>query len=254
MHLFVSFITGAALAASSWFGFAPVSSFPAAATTAPPVASTVALRFPAGSAKPLYLTFDMDMNGFMYRKTERTGKQWYDPAVFTYLEQNHIPATFFVSGLFVTTYPQLVQSLASSSQFSFENHSYDESSFVPHCYWLKTLTTDQQKTDQIQKTEQIIKQYTGQTATLFRFPGACTNAQNDALVKRLGYTVNDGTDVSGDPFNKNAEAVVQAVLAHATAGGTVLMHVGGPNAPESLAVLKLIVPRLRAEGYHFEKF
>jgi len=146
-----------------------------------------------------------------------------------------------------------MKQLATENIFSFQNHAYDESSFVPNCYWLTTLTTDQQKASQIAQTEDLLKQMTGQTATYFRFPGACTNAQNDALVKSLGYTVNDGTVIAGDPFNKNISTIVNAILGNATGGATVLMHVGGPNAPESLAALKEIVPALKAKGYEFEK-
>ena len=207
----------------------------------------------AHAQKTIYLTFDMDMNESMYQKTLVSGKEWYDPALFTYLEQNNIPATFFVSGLFAVAYPSLMQNLASTTEFSFENHSYDESSFTPHCYWLKTLAADQEKTDQIHKTEDILKQDTGQTPTIFRFPGICTDAQNNALVKSLGYTVNDGTVVSGDPFNTNTKAIAHAVLSNATSGATVIMHVGGPNAPKSLAALKHIIPRLKEEGYQFDK-
>lgn len=207
----------------------------------------------AHAQKVIYLTFDMDMNEPMYQKTLANGKEWYDPALFSYLEQNTVPATFFVSGLFAVAYPNLMHELASSSDFAFENHSYDESSFTPHCYWLHTLTTDAQKTAQIQETENILTADTGQTATYFRFPGVCTNAQNDALVQSLGYSINDGTDISGDPFNNNTQAIVNAVISNASSGATILMHVGGPNAPKSLAALKQIVPKLEAEGYQFEK-
>lgn len=236
------------MAVSSWVGLSHQQVSPPAAAPA-----TTATSSEAVPSKTIYLTLDMDMNELMYRKIRSAGKVWYDPAVFSYLEQNHIPATFFVSGLFAVAYPDLMHNLASSGQFAFENHSYDESSFVPHCYWLRTLTTNQEKIQQIQETEQIIKKDTGQTTTLFRFPGACTNAQNDAFVKSLGYTINDGTDIAGDPFNKNADAIVHAILSHATNGGTILMHIGGPNAPESLIVLEQIVPKLKAQGYQFEK-
>ena len=143
--------------------------------------------------------------------------------------------------------------LASNKNFAFENHSYDKSSFTSHCYWLSTLTTNQEKIDQISETEQIIKKDTGQTATYFRFPGTCTNAQNNLLIKQLGYAINDGTVISGDPFNKNTAAIVNAVLANATSSATILMHIGGPNAPKSLVALKRIVPKLASEGYQFKE-
>jgi peptidoglycan-N-acetylglucosamine deacetylase len=215
----------------------------------------VALGFvPAAHAeKTIYLTFDMDMDEAMYRKAVQAGQQWYNPAVFTYLQENKIPATFFVSGLFAIAYPDLMKSLASSDEFSFQNHSYDEASFTPHCYRLRTLRTAAQKITQIQKTEDILKETTGQIATYFRFPGICTNARQNALVESLGYTINDGTVISGDPFNANTASIVNAALAHAENGATIIMHVGGPNAPKSLAALQQIVPRLKAEGYQFAK-
>jgi peptidoglycan/xylan/chitin deacetylase (PgdA/CDA1 family) len=208
---------------------------------------------PAHADKTIYLTFDMDMDVAMYRKALQAGQKWYDPAVFTYLTENKIQATFFVSGLFAIAYPALMKSLASSADFSFQNHSYDEASFTPRCYRLRTLSTIAQKIARIQKTEDIIKDSTGQTATYFRFPGICTNVRQNALVASLGYTINDGTVISGDPFNANTTSIVNAVLAHAENGATIIMHVGGPNAPKSLAALQQIVPRLEAEGYRFAK-
>lgn len=207
----------------------------------------------AHAQKKLYLTFDMDMDASMYAKTLATKKEWYDPTLFTYLEKNNIPATFFTSGLFIEAYPDLIKSLTETGEFSFENHSYDESSFVPNCYWLTTLESNEAKVDQITKTEMLIKQATGQTATYFRFPGICHDAENDALVKSLGYTINDGSIIAGDPFNSSTTAMVATILAGATDGATILMHVGGKNAPKSLAVLERIVPMLEIEGYEFAK-
>jgi peptidoglycan/xylan/chitin deacetylase (PgdA/CDA1 family) len=207
----------------------------------------------ARAEKTIYLTFDMDMDETMYRKALQAGEKWYSPELLAYLEKNKIPATFFVSGLFAVAYPALVTGLAANTDFSFQNHSYDEASFTPHCYRLRTLSTTQQKVDQIRKTEDVIKAFTGQTAIYFRFPGICTNAQQNSLIKSLGYTINDGTIISGDPFNANTTSIVNAVLARAKNGATVIMHVGGPNAPKSLAALQQIVPRLEAEGYQFAK-
>jgi peptidoglycan-N-acetylglucosamine deacetylase len=207
----------------------------------------------AHAEKTIYLTFDMDMNEAMYRKALQANEKWYDPALLAYLEEHKVPATFFVSGLFAIAYPTLLRSLASSSEFSFQNHSYDEASFTPHCYRLRTLGTTPQKIAEIRKTEDIIKEHTGQTPTYFRFPGICTNARENALVQSLGYTINNGTVISGDPFNANTASIVNAVIAHAKSDATITMHVGGPNAPKSLAALQQIVPRLTAEGYQFAK-
>ncbi len=221
--------------------------------TSAPTSSSTASSSPARGGKIIYFTFDMDMNELMYKKTITTGEKWYDPAVFAYLEQNHIPASFFVSGLFAVAYPDLMKSLASTSEFSFENHSYDEASFTPHCYWLTALGNDSAKAAQIEATERIIQSLTGQTPKYFRFPGICHDKASDALVESLGYTINDGTVVPSDPFNTDTRRMVRTVMSKARDGATIIMHVGGHNAPESLPLLEQIVPGLKAEGYAFEK-
>jgi peptidoglycan/xylan/chitin deacetylase (PgdA/CDA1 family) len=208
---------------------------------------------PLGPNKTIYLTFDMDMDESMYQKALNQKELWYDPELFEYLESQNIPATFFASGLFLEAYAALIKNLATDANFSFQNHSYDESSFVPNCYWLQTLTTDAEKTAQIAQTESLIQQTTGQTATFFRFPGVCTDPQNDALVQNLGYQIEDGTIISGDPFTNNTQAIVNAVVDQARSGGVVIMHVGGPNAPKSLDAIEQIIPALRAKGYRFAK-
>ena len=223
------------------------------ATSSTPASLGSASSLSARGGKIIYLTFDMDMNEFMYKKTITTGEKWYDPAVFAYLERNHVPASFFVSGLFAVAYPDLMKSLASTSEFSFENHSYDESSFTPHCYWLIALGSDSVKAAQIEATERLIQSLTGQTPKYFRFPGICHDKASDTLVESLGYAINDGTIAPSDPFNTDTKRMVQVVMSGARDGATIIMHVGGHNAPESLALLEQIVPDLEAEGYVFEK-
>lgn len=219
----------------------------------PPLPENTAPYPTVGTGKEIYLTFDMDMNEFMYAKFEKKKTDWYDPALFGYLETQNVPATFFVSGLFIQAYPDLMKGLASDADFSFQNHSYDESSFVLGCYWLSTLTNTVEKVSQIERTEDLIRQTTGQTASYFRFPGICHDSGNDALVRSLNLQINDGTIISGDPFNENVPAIVHAVMSRAQNNAVVVMHVGGPNAPGSLAALEIIVPELRAEGYSFAK-
>jgi hypothetical protein len=48
-------------------------------------------------------------------------------------------------------------------------------------------------------------------------------------VQSLGYTIDDDTVISGDPFNANTASIVNAVLAHAKNGATIIMHVGFPT-------------------------
>ncbi|HEX9503721.1 MAG TPA: polysaccharide deacetylase family protein [Patescibacteria group bacterium] len=202
--------------------------------------------------KTLYLTLDADMNGSMQKRLQnKTVKAWYDPELIEYLKANNIKATFFVSGLFAEVYSNLIRDLNSTGNYTFENHSYDESGFTPYCYGLQTLKTDQEKIDQINKTQKILKDLTGRSPKYFRFPGICHGAHDDQLVQNLGLINNDGDVVASDPFNSNAQKIVQNIYRQVKDRGVIIMHVGGPNAPKSLEVLKQIIPHLQDQGYTF---
>ena len=200
--------------------------------------------------KVIYLTIDADMSQSMAKRLhDGEVPAWYDPQLVEYLKTNSVPATFFVSGLFAENYPELIKSLNATGNYTFENHSYDESGFTPKCYNLNILTTDQKKINQINKTQDILKNLTGRTPIYFRFPGICQSQHDDELVKSLGLTNNDGDVVASDPFNTNTAAIIANILRQAKPNGVIIMHIGGPNAPKSFEVLEQIIPKLTSQGY-----
>lgn len=216
--------------------------------------SVSAIVSPIKHDKPIYFTFDMDMTKSMYARYEKDKtKKYYDPNLITYLEDNNIGATFYVSGLFVKAYPDLIKEMAKNDKFSFQNHGYDESSFVPNCYWLQTLTSDKEKIDQINDTQKIVAETTGQTPVYFRYPGICHDQKNDKLVEGTGMKIDNGTIIPSDPFNHDVKKMSKIILDQAKDEAVVIMHAGGKNAPKSLEVLKEVIPKLQSKGYDFIK-
>ncbi len=216
------------------------------------------LRFVFAKVPPtekiIFLTLDADMSQGMAKKyAAHAVEQWYDPRIIAYLEHENIPTTFFVSGLFAETYPDVIRSLAANPLFSIQNHSYDESGFTPHCYWLHALQTTQEKTDQIEKTQKILEKFTGKPPRYFRYPGLCAGKGDDAIVQKLGLTLNEGTIIAADPFNRHTQRIVARVLTHLKNNGVIVMHVGGPNAPRSYDALQQIIPAIRKQGFTFVK-
>lgn len=202
--------------------------------------------------KTVYLTFDADMTPAMKRRLEEHKvHSWYDPALLDYLRKDDVPATIFVTGMFAELYPTLITDLSKDSRFSLQNHSYDHSGFEAPCYGLNELKTDDQRKAEIAETQSVLKKLTGKAPTLFRFPGLCKNAHDDAIVASLGLRINDGNLVSGDAFSHNAGRIARHVIADARNGSVVVMHLGGPNAPATADAVRKIVPALRAEGFTF---
>ena len=54
--------------------------------------------------------------------------------------------------------------------------------------------------------------------TRFRYPGLCHDAHDDAIVGRLGLTIDQPTIVAGDPFTRNTAGIVRDVLRRAKDG------------------------------------
>jgi peptidoglycan/xylan/chitin deacetylase (PgdA/CDA1 family) len=188
-----------------------------------------------------------------YMKSELTTgkvKTWYDPNIISYLETKKIPATIFVTGLFAETYPKEITQW-SNDGLLIENHTYDHSAFNSPCFGLKILKTDQEKKDEITKTQNIIFNLTGKTPTLFRYPGLCFKTSDNKLVTNLGLTINNGNLNSGDPFNKNPNSIIKTVASKAKDSSVILMHLGGPNAPSSYKALEKLIPILKKKGFNF---
>lgn len=202
--------------------------------------------------KVIYLTFDADMTPHM--KNELLAgkiKAWYDPAIISYLEDNKIPATIFVTGLFAEAYPKEIKQW-SENGLLIENHTYDHSAFRYPCFGLNVLRSDKEKRAEISKTQDIISKLTGKTPKLFRYPGLCHNSSDDKLVKDSGLAINNGNLTAGDAFNNDPKSIVKTILNKAKDRSVILMHLGGPNAPAAGRALKQVIPLLQKKGFVFK--
>ena len=213
-------------------------------------ASAAAAAGAGARPKTLYLTFDADMTpGMLERQRSGAVKSWYDPAIVDFLRENRVPAAIFVTGLFAEANTVLVASLARDPLFVVGVHGYGHFAFTRGCYGLPALLTDAEKRADITRARDVIARLTGKPPRLFRYPGLCHTRHDDELVKEAGLVVDTPTIVSGDPFNRDVDAIVRQVLKRAAPGGTVIFHLGGPNAPATLDALRRLVPELRKRGY-----
>ena len=204
--------------------------------------------------KVVFLTFDADMTRHMMLE-QKAGivKQWYDPALIQYLKDNSIPATFFVTGMFANMYSDLVRSLGTNPNFSIQNHTYSHLAFEPKCFNLIFAGSDNQKRLQISRTQNILKSLIGHLPEYFRYPGLCHTTSSDALVTSMGLALAQGEFSSGDAYMKNPETIMNNVLRNLNQGKRVVVfHLGNIKTPETLAALKLLIPKLKELGYSLE--
>jgi len=195
-------------------------------------------RLPGG-AKVMALTFDAGANADGVA------------AIVATLRQQGVPATFFLTGAFVDAFPAPSRQIATGG-YRLGNHSVDH----PH---FPTLTDGQVKAEVTGAAARIRAVTGADPAPLFRFPFGDRDARTIADVNAVGYlpvrwTVDSlgwqGT-VGG---TRDAGYTAARVVAAATAGGIVLMHVGSnPDDHSTLDAdaLPAVIAGLRAKGYGF---
>ncbi len=204
--------------------------------------------------KIVALTFDADMTpGMLSELRSKKVASWYNEKVIAALRQEQVPATLFMTGLWIEAYGDVTRELSADPLFELGSHSYSHGAFHSPCYSLFPIP-DAKQTDEILKTDALLKKYTVSYKKYFRFPGLCYDAQSAKRVTDQGYTVIGGDVDGADAFVNSPKWTASDIVAHVHPGSIVVLHMhGGRNAPDTAAALPDTIKRLRAEGYTFVK-
>lgn len=208
----------------------------------------------ATNQKIVALTFDADMTPGMLREL-KNGKvaSWYNRAVIEALRRERVPATLFLTGLWIEAYSDAVKDLGADPLFELGNHSYSHGAFHSPCYGLFPIPEPKQA-DEVEKTDALLRKYAASYQKYFRFPGLCSDAQAMRTVQSQGYTAIGGDVDGADAFEKSPKWVAADVVAHVRPGSIVVLHMnGGRDAPATGDALPDMIAKLRAAGYGFVK-
>ena len=196
------------------------------------------------------LTFDSNLTAYMIRELNRgTIRSFDNTTEIRELIHLHVPATFFLSGLWMQRYPQTTRQLAAVPFFELGSHSFSHRGFAPHCYDLGVLPESAMVSD-INASERTLARYDSHPTRLFRFPGGCYTTAALQAAARAGVEVVQYDVASGDAFGQSVNRIVRHTLSSVRNGSIVVMHItGGDTAPLSAPALPLIVRGLRARGF-----
>lgn len=165
------------------------------------------------------------------------------------LEQNHMRASFGMTGRWAVSNPDLVRRMARDGD-TFINHTYDHRSFTGLSDRTRGLDTAQ-RTWEITRTEQVIHRITGRsTKPYFRFPFGDYDSAALRLVSRLGYPDVVMWTVDSLGWERvSTSAIVQRCAALVSPGAIVLMHVGVQSNDEH--ALQTLITLWKHKGYRF---
>jgi peptidoglycan/xylan/chitin deacetylase (PgdA/CDA1 family) len=195
------------------------------------------------------LTFDSNMTDAMLRRLDTHRVASYaNTAVVDELQARHVPATFFLSGLWVQRYPELTRRIAADPLFELASHSYAHRGFTASCYRLDPLPVARMAAD-VQRSFAVLAPFGGRQTRYFRFPGGCYDRAALRAIAGTHATVIQYDDVGGDPFNDDPAGISSAVLRQAHDGAIVVLHITQDNAPRTADALPTVIDTLQARGY-----
>ncbi|MEI6835431.1 MAG: glycosyltransferase [Candidatus Falkowbacteria bacterium] len=176
------------------------------------------------------------------------------PQITKVLKDNNIPATFFLVGDQAQRNPNVVSQMAKDG-FMFGNHTY----LHPDISTISRGRLDLE----LNQTQRVIESETNKRTILFRPPydtdsTPSTPEQLKAIssVNKLGYII-AGANIDSEDWQKpGVDKIISNVLDQVSdsQNHVIVMHDAGGDRSQTVAALKILIPKLKAEGYTFVNF
>ncbi|WND02948.1 polysaccharide deacetylase family protein [Temperatibacter marinus] len=170
----------------------------------------------------------------------------YTPHLLDVLKKHQVKATFFVTGLNVETYPDVVKRAFQEGHI-IANHSYAHKS-------ARDMTGAEFKLS-IEKTDSLIRHLTAQKDILFRAPYLHIADSNKSYLCKNKRNSMDATMVGKDWETQDPDQIIDNLMKDLKPEAVILLHDdgGGPNGTRmgTVAATDKLIPLLRAKGYRF---
>jgi peptidoglycan/xylan/chitin deacetylase (PgdA/CDA1 family) len=166
----------------------------------------------------------------------------YTPQVLRLLAKYKVAATFSMIGIEVRNYPGVAREVADAGHM-IANHTWAHLN-LPALSPAKVADQMNWATDEIHRV-------TGRVPDLFRAP---YGAWSPVVLRHCAQTGMTPLDWSVDPRDwslPGVTSIVDNIMDNTRTGSIILEHDGGGNRSETVAALKIVIPRLLAAGYHF---
>ncbi len=179
----------------------------------------------------------------------------YNAALIDYLRREQIPATLFVSGIWLEKNKSTFAELAKDPLFEIENHGLMHRLCSTEGRTMFKVHATRNLSDVIDEMElgaRRISGLSGRRPLFFRSATAYTDELSLKVAKRLGMEVVSYDILSGDASKASAKTMEKNILKGARHGAVVIMHFNHPEWHEKEA-LEMAVPELRKRGFSFAR-
>lgn len=179
----------------------------------------------------------------------------YNEKLIEYLRREQIPATLFVTGVWIDKNRETFEKLARDPLFEIENHGLLHrlcSTEGKSKYGVYPTRDLGDVIDEMELGARKITELTGRRPLFFRSATAYTDELSLKVAQRIGMEVVSYDVLSGDAMRQSAKKMNRNILAGARHGAVVIMHFNHPEWPV-LEALETAVPELRKRGFTFSR-
>lgn len=196
--------------------------------------------------KIIYLTFDAC--GDSYHTND------YDKELIDFLKKEKIPATLFLSGLWIDKHPDIAKKLAQNPLFDIENHGLKHKPLSVNgqmAYGIKGTGSIDEVIDEVELNAIKIQFLTGGKPRSFRSGTAHYDDVAIKIINILGYeTVN--FSINGDGGATCNRFEIRNFLSNAIPGDIIIFHMNYPEGDTAEGIMDAI-PELKKKGFKFSK-
>ena len=178
----------------------------------------------------------------------------YDAELIDFLVENGIPATLFISGLWIDANKETFLTLASNQLFELGNHGVRHKPLSVtgrKAYGIKGTDDVGSVYDEVEENAQKIEALTGQRPLFFRSGTAHYDDVAVRVVYALGYKA-AGFSVNGDLGGTAVASKVKEAILSMRSGEIILLHMNRPGSG-TLSGLIQAVPLMKNLGFVFVK-
>lgn len=166
----------------------------------------------------------------------------YTPQILRLLEKYQVIATFSMIGIEVQAYPAVAREVAAAGH-TIANHTWTHIDLA----WMPPAVV----ADQINRATGMIHNATGRVPGLFRAPYGAWSPAVLRQCAQVGMTPLDWDVDPRDWARPGVAAIIRNIMRNTRTGSIILEHDGGGNRSQTVAALKVVLPRLLAAGYNF---
>ena len=164
----------------------------------------------------------------------------YTPMVLDILRHDGAHATFFVIGQEAVRHGALVRAEARAGM-EVANHGMH--------HMILRGRTESEVESEANEAADVIRQLTGRRPALYRLPQGVGDPAAMAALGRLGYIVINWSVDTRDYIRQTPDALVARAMRQVAPGRIIIFHDGGGDRSASVEAVRMLLPRLKAEGY-----